>query len=79
MKKTLSWEEEFEISKLVLDKFLWIGFGIMVFGLYHVLLGSSVLGFYSMAVGAGILILFLVTVLRIYETKPEPASQKKIK
>lgn len=36
MKKRLTQTEEFEIMKLVLDKFLWIGFGIMAIGLYQV-------------------------------------------
>ncbi|MCX6710366.1 MAG: hypothetical protein NTV63_05460 [Candidatus Woesearchaeota archaeon] len=67
MKKQLNWHEEFEITKLILDKFLWIGFAMMLFGLYNVLLGSSTLGFYSMAVGATVLIIFLVVILKIYE------------
>ena len=67
MKKQLNWHEEFEITKLILDKFLWIGFAMMLFGLYNVLLGSSTLGFYSMAVGATVLIIFLVIILKIYE------------
>ncbi|MBI2141928.1 hypothetical protein HYU15_00370, partial [Candidatus Woesearchaeota archaeon] len=34
-KRKLSQQQEFEIMKLVLDKFLWLGFGIMSFGLYQ--------------------------------------------
>lgn len=36
MKKRLTQSEEFEIMKLVLDKFLWLGFGIMAIGFYNV-------------------------------------------
>ena len=35
-RKYLSHEEEFSIMKLVLDKFLWLGFIVMVLGLYKV-------------------------------------------
>ncbi len=34
-KKKLTRSEEFDIMKLVLDKFLWLGFGIMAYGLYR--------------------------------------------
>jgi len=34
MKKRLAQEHQFEILLLVLDKVLWLGFGIMTFGLY---------------------------------------------
>ena len=34
MKRRLSEQQEFEIMKIVLDKFLWLGFGIMAYGLY---------------------------------------------
>ncbi|HLC46949.1 MAG TPA: hypothetical protein VJI75_04390 [Candidatus Nanoarchaeia archaeon] len=33
-KKRLTQQQEFEIMKLVLDKFLWLGFAIMAYGLY---------------------------------------------
>ena len=35
MKKRLTQSEEFEIMKLVLDKFLWLGFGIMAIGFFN--------------------------------------------
>lgn len=34
IKKHLTHSEEFEIMKIVLDKFLWIGTIIMIYGLY---------------------------------------------
>ena len=37
MKRRLSEQQEFEIMKLVLDKFLLLGFGIMAYGLYLML------------------------------------------
>ena len=70
MKKRLTQSEEFEIMKLVLDKFLWLGFGIMAFGLYKVIIGgidSLVTGFSFMIGGAVILVLFMILIVREYE------------
>lgn len=34
LKKRLTQHEEFEILKLVIDKFLWFGFGALALGLF---------------------------------------------
>jgi len=39
-KRRLTGAEEFDIMKLVLDKFLWLGFGIMAYGLFLMLTQS---------------------------------------
>ncbi len=67
MKKRLTQAEEFEILKLVLDKFLWLGFGIMAFGLYKVLTGTVTDGIYYFIAGIVVLFLFLWLVVREYE------------
>lgn len=70
MKKRLSQTEEFEIMKLVLDKFLWLGFGIMAFGLYKIIMGGAdalMTGFGFMVGGAVILILFLIIIVKEFE------------
>jgi hypothetical protein len=70
MKKRLSQNEEFQIMKLVLDKFLWLGFGIMAFGLYKLITGGAdavVNGFAFIFGGAVILVLFLIIVIKEYE------------
>jgi len=67
MKKRLSQREEFEIMKLVLDKFLWIGFAIMVFGLYKIFTDTLQAGFTWIVVGAIVLVLFLVVIVKEYE------------
>jgi len=67
MKKRLSQSEEFEIMKLVLDKFLWLGFGIMAFGLYQLFTDSLKTGFTWIGVGVVVLILFVVLIVREYE------------
>ncbi len=66
-KKRLSREEEFDIMKLVLDKFLWLGFGVMAFGLYNVFNKAFSIGFTWIVVGAIVLILFMLIIVREYE------------
>jgi hypothetical protein len=69
LKKKLTEQQEFEIMKLVLDKFLWLGFGIMAFGLYMIVIGYEdiIKGFYFMIAGAVLLILFMVIIVKEYE------------
>lgn len=70
MKKRLTQTEEFEIMKLVLDKFLWLGFGIMGFGFYSLMTGTAekfLRGFLIMIGGSIILILFMVLIVKEYE------------
>lgn len=66
-KKKLSNQQEFEIMKLVLDKFLWFGFGIMAFGLYESLTKTLIDGLTYMVAGAVILFLFLILIVKEYE------------
>ncbi len=67
LKKRLTQSEEFEILKLVLDKFLWLGFGIMAFGLYKVYSTSLQSGIYFIIAGALVLLLFMVIIVKEYE------------
>jgi hypothetical protein len=67
MKKRLTPTEEFEIMKLVLDKFLWVGIGIMAFGLYKIFVGTSLSGFSLIVTGAIILVIFLILMVKEYE------------
>ena len=67
IKKRLSQTEEFEIMKLVLDKFLWLGFAIMAFGLYSAFVGTVAIGFTWMIIGAIVLILFMILIVKEYE------------
>ncbi|MBI5393379.1 hypothetical protein HZA96_05910 [Candidatus Woesearchaeota archaeon] len=68
-KKQLSEQQEFEIMKLVLDKFLWLGFGIMALGFYAVVLGEQSVskGVTFLISGAVLLVLFLILIVREYE------------
>jgi hypothetical protein len=67
-KKKLSKQQEFEIMKLVLDKFLWAGLGILLYGFYVAIQGVSLqAGFWIMAAGALLLVLFTAIIIREYE------------
>ena len=67
MKKRLTQREEFEIMKLVLDKFLWFGFAIMAFGLYKSLSSDLMDGIWYMLAGGIVLILFMIIIVKEYE------------
>ena len=66
-KKRLSHQEEFEIMKLVLDKFLWLGFGIMAYGLYQMFNSTIQIGLSWIIAGAVILFLFSWIIVKEYE------------
>ena len=67
LKKRLTQHEEFEIMKLVLDKFLWIGFAVMAFGLYTMYTEGFAQGMIVTVVGAVILVIFMVMIVKEYE------------
>ena len=68
MKRRLSEQQEFEIMKLVLDKFLWLGFGIMAYGLWTMYSAESIpLGLSWMLAGSVVLLLFTWIVVKEYE------------
>ncbi len=67
-KKKMNREEEFEILKLVLDKFLWLGVGLMAYGFYKMISWADTF-WYGLAVllgGALLLMVFTVILLREY-------------
>ena len=67
MKKRMTEQQEFEIMKLVLDKFLWLGFGIIAFGIYKMLTVTLGEGLYYVIVGAALLVIFMVIIIKEYE------------
>lgn len=67
MKKKLTQTEEFEIMKLVLDKFLWLGFGIMTYGLWSMFKYGVSEGLGLIIAGAVVSVLFLIIVIKEYE------------
>lgn len=67
MKRRLSEQQEFEIMKLVLDKFLWLGFGIMAYGMYLMYAAAIPIGVSWMIAGAVILLAFTWIIVKEYE------------
>ncbi len=67
-KKRMSEEQEFEVMKLVLDKFLWLGFIVMGWGMYQSLSQSDIMaGIWYLVSGAVLLLLFLIIIVKEYE------------
>jgi hypothetical protein len=66
-KKRMSEEQEFEIMKLVLDKFLWLGFAVMAFGVYKMIAETINEGIYYVIAGIAVLVIFLVIIVKEYE------------
>lgn len=67
MKKRLSEQQEFEILKLVLDKFLWLGFILMAFGMFKMYTSTIYEGLTWSVAGAVLLVLFMVLIVKEYE------------
>ncbi|MEM5807484.1 MAG: hypothetical protein QW474_03815 [Candidatus Aenigmatarchaeota archaeon] len=70
MKKRLTQAEEFEILKLVLDKFLWMGFGILAYGFYVLVSGQTqafLNGALFLVGGAAVLLILIFLLLKEYE------------
>jgi len=67
MKKRLTQSEEFDIMKMVLDKFLWLGVAIMGWGLFKIVEQSTITGLTLIIMGAMLLILFLILIVKEFE------------
>ncbi len=67
MKKRLSEQQEFELMKLVLDKFLWLGFIVMAFGAYQMAVSDIVTGSLWFIAGVALLLLFVILMVKEYE------------
>jgi len=67
-KKHLTKQEEFEIMKIVLDKFLLLGVFIMALGLYLIVtaMENFVMGFTVLGLGAVLLIIFAMILIKEY-------------
>ena len=66
-KKKMTSQQEFEIMKLVLDKFLWLGFIVMGWGMYKSLTETFKSGIWYMITGAILLVVFMIVIVREYE------------
>lgn len=66
MKRRLSQAQEFDIMKLVLDKFLWVATVVALFGFWKLYTGSLTEGIYIIVAAAIIFVLFMVQMARQY-------------
>jgi hypothetical protein len=68
-KRRMTSDQEFQIMKMVLDKFLWLGFIIMAFGLYMMIRSPELIykGFTLIIAGGIVLILFTILVVKEFE------------
>jgi hypothetical protein len=67
-KRKLTQDQEFQIMKLVLDKFLWLGFIVMAWGMYISIRDTAIQpGLMYMIAGAVLLILFAVLITKEFE------------
>ncbi|MBN1792809.1 hypothetical protein JW826_03955 [Candidatus Woesearchaeota archaeon] len=75
-KRHMTHEEEFEILKLVLDKFLWLGVGIMAFGFYQLitLTDNMTYGLLLLGAGALLLIVFIAILMKEYNFLQSPKN-----
>ena len=67
IKRRLSVTEEFDIMKLVLDKFLWIGAALLGWGLYRSIAVDFSDGFWYILSGALVMIVFAWIIIREFE------------
>ncbi len=69
IKRRMTAEQEFQIMKMVLDKFLWLGFIIMAFGLYMMIRSSDLVykGFTLIIAGGIVLIIFTILIVKEFE------------
>ncbi|HLD07076.1 MAG TPA: hypothetical protein VJC16_06120 [Candidatus Nanoarchaeia archaeon] len=66
-KKRLSRQQEFEIMKMVLDKFLWLGTVILGIGMYKVIVNDVENSLGMFIAGVVVLIIFVILLVREYE------------
>lgn len=68
MKKHMTNEQEFDILKMVMDKFLWVGTLIMIFGFYNMIarVGDFWYGFAALVAGAIVMFLFTWILVKEY-------------
>lgn len=66
-KRRLASHEEFEIMKIVLDKFLWIGAALMFWGIFKSINDTFMDGFWYILAGALVMLIFAWIIIREFE------------
>ena len=67
VKRRLSEHEEFEIMKLVMDKFLWVGTALMGWGLYRSIAVDFSDGVWYIVAGALVMLVLSWIIVQEYE------------
>ncbi len=67
VKRRLSEHEEFEIMRLVLDKFLWIGTALLGWGLFRSIAVDFTDGFWYILTGALVMLVFSWIIVKEFE------------
>lgn len=66
MKKTLNREEEFQIMKIVLDKFMWLALVVIGYGFYKMITYGPVYGLIIIVCGAFLMLVFMWMIIKEY-------------
>ena len=66
-KKRLSRQQEFEIMKMMFDKFLWLGTASLGIGMYKVIVNDIENSLGLFIAGVVVLIIFVILLVREYE------------
>lgn len=67
IKRRLTHTEEFDIMKMVLDKFLWLGTAFVGWGLYTSIVSTFQEGAWFIGAGAVIMLLFAWIIISEFE------------
>ncbi len=67
VKRRLTHTEEFDVMKLVMDKFLWLGTAFVGWGLYQSIVDTFMNGIWFIASGAVIMLLFAWIIIKEFE------------
>jgi len=67
IKRRLTHSEEFDIMRLVLDKFLWLGTAFVGWGLYKSIATTFMEGLWYIATGAVIMLVFAWIIVSEFE------------
>lgn len=66
-KRILTHSEEFDIMKLVLDKFLWLGMLLLLIGIYLSISKTFLDGFWFMISGSLVMMVFAWIIIKEFE------------
>lgn len=67
IKRRLTEHEEFKLMQMVFDKFLWLGTGLVAFGLYSLVLRNVISAVLLIAIGLIFMLLFGWIVVKEFE------------